>query len=241
MIMGALCTRRCPFCDVAHGRPSPLDPNEPIALTQTVSDMELSYVVITSVDRDDLRDGGAGHFVACVSALRSRLPEIQIEILVPDFRGRADVALEILSQSPPDVFNHNLETVPRLYRRVRPGADYEHSLTLLQQFGDRCRGIPTKSGLMLGLGETVEEVEAVMNDLYMHGVQILTLGQYLQPSLHHLPVERYVLQESLKNCGLRGRNWDLPTSPRGLWFALPTTQISRPMPQPPDLTLFPHT
>jgi len=204
MIMGALCTRRCPFCDVAHGRPSALDPNEPIALTQTVSEMGLSYVVITSVDRDDLRDGGAGHFVACVSALRFKLPEIQIEILVPDFRGRAEVALDILGQSPPDVFNHNLETVPRLYRRVRPGADYEHSLSLLQQFGDRCTPIPTKSGLMLGLGETIEEVEAVMKDLYEHGVQILTLGQYLQPSLHHLPVERYVAPGEFEKLRIAG-------------------------------------
>ena len=205
MIMGALCTRRCPFCDVAHGRPLPLDPNEPIALTRTVCEMGLSYVVITSVDRDDLRDGGAGHFAACVSALRADMPEIQIEILVPDFRGRADVALDILSQSPPDVFNHNLETVPRLYRRVRPGADYEHSLTLLRQFGERCSGIPTKSGLMLGLGETSKEVEAVMNDLRDHGVQILTLGQYLQPSLHHLPVERYVDPEEFNNLRIAGK------------------------------------
>jgi lipoic acid synthetase len=205
MIMGALCTRRCPFCDVAHGRPLPLDPNEPIALTRTVCEMGLSYVVITSVDRDDLRDGGAGHFAACVSALRADLPEIQIEILVPDFRGRAEVALDILSQSPPNVFNHNLETVPRLYRRVRPGADYEHSLTLLRQFGERCSGIPTKSGLMLGLGETIKEVEAVMNDLRDHGVQILTLGQYLQPSLHHLPVERYVDPEEFNNLRIAGK------------------------------------
>ena len=173
-------------------------------VARAVAELELSHVVITSVDRDDLRDGGAGHFVSCVSALRSNLREIQIEILVPDFRGRAEVALDILSQSPPDVFNHNLETVPRLYRRVRPGADYEHSLTLLQQFGDRCTPIPTKSGLMLGLGETIEEVEAVMNDLYEHGVQILTLGQYLQPSLHHLPVERYVAPAEFEKLRVSG-------------------------------------
>lgn len=192
MIMGALCTRRCPFCDVAHGRPSALDVNEPALLAKTVSAMALDYVVITSVDRDDLRDGGAGHFVSCITSLRSSMPNIGIEILVPDFRGRLDVAVAKLIKSPPDVFNHNLETVPRLYKRVRPGSDYKHSLQLLYEFGQSCNTVPTKSGLMLGLGETNEEVITVLADLWRNGVKIVTLGQYLQPSLHHLPVERYV-------------------------------------------------
>jgi len=192
MIMGDICTRRCPFCDVAHGRPLPLDDDEPRKLAETIRALKLRYVVITSVDRDDLRDGGAGHFVACVAATRQLNPRIRIEILVPDFRGRMDVALALLEQAPPDVFNHNLETVPRLYRAARPGSDYQWSLDLLQQFKNRHRDIPTKSGLMLGLGEEPEEIRQVMFDLREHGSDMITLGQYLQPSRHHLPVARFV-------------------------------------------------
>ncbi len=191
MIMGDLCTRRCPFCDVAHGRPKPLDVEEPEHLAEAVAVMALKYVVITSVDRDDLRDGGAGHFAACVSRLRQRCPETRIEILVPDFRGRLDRALAALAEAPPDVLNHNLETVPRLYRMARPGADYQWSLELLRQFKQRHLQIPTKSGLMLGLGEERHEVEEVLRDLRAHDCDMLTLGQYLQPSRHHLPVARY--------------------------------------------------
>ncbi|HHO69312.1 MAG TPA: lipoyl synthase [Gammaproteobacteria bacterium] len=192
MIMGDICTRRCPFCDVAHGRPDPLDPDEPASLARTIQAMGLRYVVVTSVDRDDLRDGGAGHFVACIEAIRALNPDTRIEILVPDFRGRMDRALDIMRAAPPDVFNHNLETVPRLYRKARPGSDYAWSLDLLARFKAARPGVPTKSGLMLGLGETLEEVEQVMRDLRAHDVDMLTLGQYLQPSLHHLPVERFV-------------------------------------------------
>ncbi len=192
MIMGEICTRRCPFCDVAHGKPNPLDPHEPQNLATTIQAMELKYVVITSVDRDDLRDGGAEHFAACITATRQHSPDTGIEILVPDFRGRMEVALEILTQTPPDVFNHNLETIPRLYRQARPGADYAWSLKLLQEYKARHPEVPTKSGLMLGLGETLEEVAGVMRDLREHGCDMLTLGQYLQPSQHHLPVSRYV-------------------------------------------------
>jgi lipoic acid synthetase len=192
MIMGDICTRRCPFCDVGHGRPKPLDTDEPRNLAKTIQAMGLTYVVITSVDRDDLRDGGASHFVKCIQEIRRLCPEIRIEILTPDFRGRADVALDILQEAPPEVFNHNLETVPRLYRQARPGADYANSLFLLQRFKERNAQVPTKSGLMLGLGETIEEVEAVMLDMRAHGIDMLTLGQYLQPSAHHLPVQRYV-------------------------------------------------
>ncbi|WP_297527384.1 lipoyl synthase [Thiohalobacter sp.] len=195
MIMGDICTRRCPFCDVAHGRPDPLDADEPFNLARTIRAMGLNYVVITSVDRDDLRDGGAAHFVACIQAVREHSPETRIEVLVPDFRGRMDRALDIFRAAPPDVFNHNLETVPRLYRKARPGADYAWSLKLLQRFREAHPGVPTKSGLMLGIGETLEEVEAVMRDLRAHDVDMLTLGQYLQPSLHHLPVERFVTPE----------------------------------------------
>jgi len=191
MIMGAICTRRCPFCDVGHGRPNPLDPQEPENLARTVAAMGLRYVVITSVDRDDLRDGGAAHFADCIQATRAAQPSIIIEILTPDFRGRMDIALDILVQEPPDVFNHNLETVPRLYRQARPGADYHYSLELLQRFKARQPHLPTKSGLMLGLGETLEEIRDVMRDLRAHDVEMLTLGQYLQPSVHHLPVARY--------------------------------------------------
>jgi lipoyl synthase len=192
MIMGRLCTRRCPFCDVAHGRPDPLDANEPENLAQAIAAMGLRFVVITSVDRDDLRDGGAGHFVACIQATRARAPQTSLEILVPDFRGRMDVALDILGQALPNVFNHNLETVPRLYKAARPGSDYKHSLELLQKFKQRYPGIPTKSGLMVGLGETNDEIHDVMRDLRAHGCDMLTIGQYLQPSRHHLPVERFV-------------------------------------------------
>ena len=195
MIMGDICTRRCPFCDVGHGRPNPLDAQEPEHLARTVAAMGLKYVVITSVDRDDLRDGGAAHFVDCIYAVRTRQPGIVIETLVPDFRGRMDIALDLLVQEPPDVFNHNLETVPRLYRQARPGADYQHSLELLRRFKERQPQVPTKSGLMLGLGETTAEIEAVMRDLRTHNVEMLTLGQYLQPSVHHLPVARYAPPE----------------------------------------------
>ena len=192
MIMGDICTRRCPFCDVSHGRPDPLDAEEPRHLAETIAAMGLRYVVITSVDRDDLRDGGAGHFVDCIRAVREQTPHTRIEILVPDFRGRMDRALEIMDAAPPDVFNHNLETVPRLYKAARPGSDYHWSLRLLKEFKALHPGVPTKSGLMLGLGETLEEVQAVMEDLRAHDCDMLTLGQYLQPSLHHLAVERFV-------------------------------------------------
>ncbi len=206
MIMGDICTRRCPFCDVAHGRPNPLDTDEPRHLAETIRAMGLRYVVITSVDRDDLRDGGAGHFVECILETRRLNPSIQLEILTPDFRGRMDVALEIMEKGPPDVFNHNLETVPRLYRQARPGSDYEWSLDLLQRFKARHSGVPTKSGLMLGLGEEIDEVLEVMRDLRKHDVEMLTLGQYLQPSAHHLPVARYVHPdefEQLREAGER--------------------------------------
>ncbi len=192
MIMGDICTRRCPFCDVGHGRPLPLDADEPQNLARTIAALRLSYVVITSVDRDDLRDGGAAHFKDCVRAVRAACPETTIEVLVPDFRGRLDRALDILSECPPDVMNHNLETVPRLYRQARPGSDYAHSLTLLKRFKARFPAVPTKSGLMVGLGETDEEILAVMHDLRAHDVEMLTIGQYLQPTRDHLPVVRYV-------------------------------------------------
>ena len=192
MILGDVCTRRCPFCDVAHGRPLAPDAQEPQHLAETIAALALSYVVVTSVDRDDLKDGGAQHFVECISAIRRLSPATTIEVLVPDFRGRLDRALAILAAAPPDVMNHNLETVPRLYRRARPGGNYEHSLGLLKQFKALNPGVPTKSGLMVGLGETDEEILAVMRDLRAHDVDMLTIGQYLQPSPHHLPVERYV-------------------------------------------------
>ena len=198
MIMGDICTRRCPFCDVGHGRPNPLDPQEPTNLARTVAAMGLKYVVITSVDRDDLRDGGAAHFAECIRAVRAARPDIGIETLVPDFRGRMATALEILEREPPDVFNHNLETVPRLYRQARPGADYQYSLELLERFKERQPRVPTKSGLMLGLGETPEEIQEVMRDLRAHEVEMLTLGQYLQPSAHHLPVARYAPLEEFE-------------------------------------------
>ena len=195
MIMGRLCTRRCPFCDVAHGQPGPLDADEPEQLARAIAEMKLKFVVITSVDRDDLRDGGAAHFTACIRAVRRATPSTTVEILVPDFRGRMKVALEILGEALPDVFNHNLETVPRLYKAARPGADYRHSLELLRRFKEHQPGVPTKSGLMVGLGETNEEIIDVMRDLRAHGCDLLTVGQYLQPSRHHLPVARFVTPE----------------------------------------------
>lgn len=192
MIMGDKCTRRCPFCDVGHGRPDPLDVDEPDNLAKTIAAMKLRYVVITSVDRDDLRDGGAQHFVDCITRVRERSPGTQIEVLVPDFRGRLDRALAILEAAPPDVMNHNLETVPRLYKEARPGSDYAHSLKLLQEFKKRVPGVPTKSGLMVGLGETDEEILQVMREMRAHDIDMLTIGQYLAPSNSHLPVRRYV-------------------------------------------------
>ena len=192
MIMGDICTRRCPFCDVGHGRPLPLDADEPANLARTIAALALRYVVVTSVDRDDLRDGGARHFVDCIRAIRAQSPGTQIEVLVPDFRGRTERALAILEEAPPDVMNHNLETVPRLYRQARPGSDYAHSLALLREFKARVPGVPTKSGLMVGLGETDEEILATMRDMRAHGIDMLTIGQYLQPSAGHLPVLRYV-------------------------------------------------
>lgn len=192
MIMGDICTRRCPFCDVSHGRPDLLDADEPRRLAATIATMGLSYVVITSVDRDDLRDGGAAHFADCIAQTRVASPAIRVEILVPDFRGRLEKALDALAVAPADVFNHNLETVPRLYRAVRPGADYVWSLNLLKAHRARFPAVPGKSGLMLGLGETLDEVRDVMQDLRAHDVEMLTLGQYLQPSRDHLPVSRFV-------------------------------------------------
>jgi lipoic acid synthetase len=199
MILGNVCTRRCPFCDVAHGRPDPVDEHEPQNLARTIAAMGLSYVVITSVDRDDLRDGGAGHYVDCIRAVRERSPDTRIEVLIPDFRGRLDVALEILNGAPPDVMNHNLETIPRLYRQVRPGADYQWSLRLLRDFKAVHADVPTKSGLMVGIGEEPEEVVEVMRDLRDNGCEMLTIGQYLQPSRHHLPVIRYVPLEEFQH------------------------------------------
>lgn len=201
MIMGDKCTRRCSFCDVAHGRPDPLDQNEPLHLAQTIAQMRLRYVVVTSVDRDDLRDGGASHFTNCIEAIREHNPTIKIEILVPDYRGRMDVALAITGKSLPDVFNHNIETVPRLYKQARPGSDYTHSLQLLKKFKERYADIPTKSGIMLGLGETNEEIEQTLKDLRAHNVDMVTLGQYLQPSRYHLPVARYVTPDEFNHFG----------------------------------------
>jgi len=198
MIMGDKCTRRCPFCDVGHGRPDPLDVNEPNNLARTIADLKLSYVVITSVDRDDLRDGGAGHFVDCIRETRALSPLTHIEVLVPDFRGRDDRALEILKEAPPDVMNHNLETVPRLYKEVRPGSDYQFSLQLLKKFKALFPNVPTKSGLMVGLGETDEEILEVMREMREHNIEMLTLGQYLAPSTSHLPVKRYVHPDTFK-------------------------------------------
>jgi len=201
MIMGDKCTRRCSFCDVAHGRPDPLDPEEPARLASTIHQMKLRYVVITSVDRDDLKDGGASHFTACILAIRAKNPAIRIEVLVPDYRGRMQVALDETAHALPDVFNHNIETVPRLYREARPGSDYAHSLLLLKTFRERFPGIPTKSGLMLGLGETDDEIRETLQNLRQHDVDMLTLGQYLQPSQFHLPVRRFVTPENFEALG----------------------------------------
>lgn len=198
MIMGDKCTRRCPFCDVGHGRPDPLDVNEPENLAKTIAALKLKYVVITSVDRDDLKDGGAGHFAECITRVRELSPATQIEVLVPDFRGRADRALDILKAAPPDVMNHNLETAPRLYKEARPGSDYEFSLNLLKRFKEEVPGVPTKSGIMVGLGETDEEILQVMRDMRAHNIDMLTIGQYLAPSGHHLPVHRYVHPDTFK-------------------------------------------
>jgi lipoic acid synthetase len=198
MIMGDKCTRRCPFCDVGHGRPDPLDVNEPENLAKTIAQLKLKYVVITSVDRDDLRDGGSQHFVDCISRTRALSPLTQIEILVPDFRGRDDRALDILKAAPPDVMNHNMETVPRLYKEARPGSDYAYSLNLLKKFNALFPKVPTKSGLMVGLGETDEEILDVMRDMRAHNIEMLTIGQYLAPSTSHLPVRRYVHPDTFK-------------------------------------------
>jgi lipoyl synthase len=204
MILGQVCTRRCPFCEVGHGVPLPVDAKEPELLVDAVSTMSLKYVVITSVDRDDLRDGGAKHFSDCVKAVRDAKPGIKVEILTPDFRGRMESALDALSVSPPDVFNHNMETVPRLYKKARPGADYQWSLDLIKKFGERHPDVPTKSGLMVGLGEEVDEIKAVMRDLRDHGATMLTIGQYLAPSDSHLPIERYYTPEEFDELSLYG-------------------------------------
>lgn len=204
MVMGEICTRRCPFCDVAHGKPKPLDENEPRQLAQAISEMGLRYVVITSVDRDDLKDSGAQHIANCITETRHYNPGIKVEVLVPDFRGRMRAALDILEKTPPDVFNHNLETVPRLYKQARPGADYQWSLDLLKQYKARQPDVPTKSGLMLGLGETKEEVMQVLQDLRAHNVEMITLGQYLQPSRNHLAVQRFVHPDEFEELRLFG-------------------------------------
>ncbi|QGX39290.1 lipoyl synthase [Permianibacter aggregans] len=201
MIMGDICTRRCAFCDVAHGRPLALDPNEPLHMAETIQKMGLKYVVITSVDRDDLRDGGAQHFVDCIVEARKLNPNTKLEVLVPDFRGRMDVALDIFANGLPDVFNHNLETVPHLYKAVRPGSDYQHSMDLLKKFKERYPGIPTKSGLMLGLGETNEQIVETLKDMRKHEIDWLTLGQYLAPSRHHFPVKRFVTPKEFDELG----------------------------------------
>lgn len=205
MIMGDICTRRCPFCDVAHGRPKPLDADEPAQLAAAIAEMQLKYVVVTSVDRDDLPDSGAGHFAACIAAIRQATPAVTVEVLVPDFRGRMEVALDTLAATPPDLFNHNLETVPRLYRKARPGADYHWSLELLKQYKALRPAVPTKSGLMLGLGESNDEVLAVLADLRAHDVNMITLGQYLQPSRDHLAVERFVHPDEFNELGEAAR------------------------------------
>jgi len=204
MIMGDICTRRCPFCDVAHGKPKSLDEDEPRQLAEAIEEMQLKYVVITSVDRDDLRDGGASHYTNCIREIRQRTPNTVVEVLVPDYRGRMDIALDAHRSFPPDVFNHNLETVPRLYKQCRPGADYQWSLDLLKRFGEQHPKVPTKSGIMLGLGETRKEIEQVMADLRAHGVNMLTLGQYLQPSRDHLPVDRFVTPEEFEQLRVLG-------------------------------------
>ena len=198
MIMGDICTRRCPFCDVGHGRPNPLNPEEPKKIAKSVALLKLNYVVITSVDRDDLRDGGAMHFVECIKEIRSTSPNTKIEILVPDFRGRLDKSLDILATNPPDVLNHNLETTPRLYKQIRPGSDYQNSLNLLKKFKQKCPNVPTKSGIMVGLGETDEEIYQVLQDMRQYDIDMLTLGQYLQPSKDHTPVLRYMHPNDFK-------------------------------------------
>ena len=224
MIMGDICTRRCPFCDVAHGRPNVLDPDEPRHLAETVKNLNLNYVVITSVDRDDLKDGGAQHFVDCIQAIRKTSPETRIEILVPDFRGRMDIALQILSTAPPDVFNHNIETVPRLYRAMRPGSDYQHSLNLLKKFKSYCPDIATKCGLMVGLGEVKAEVIVLLNDLRDHLVDYVTIGQYLQPSKAHAPIRRFVSLQEFEHYRIQGERlkfkniWSAPMV-RSSYFA----------------------
>ncbi len=205
MVMGEICTRRCPFCDVAHGKPNPLDPNEPRQLAEAVAELGLKYVVVTSVDRDDLKDSGAGHFADCIREIRRLNPATRLEVLVPDFRGRMEIALEILGETPPDVFNHNLESVPGLYRSVRPGADYDWSLQLLKRYKALVPEVTTKSGLMLGLGESLDEVKQVMADLVAHDVDMLTLGQYLQPSKNHLPVSRFVHPDEFTELGQLGK------------------------------------
>jgi len=205
MIMGDICTRRCPFCDVAHGRPNALDPDEPRHLAETVANLKLKYVVVTSVDRDDLLDGGAQHFVDCTREIRVQNPGTRIEVLVPDFRGRMDIALRLMRETPPDVFNHNIETVPRLYKAIRPGSDYQHSLTLLKRFKQECPEVASKCGLMVGLGETREEVLAVLDDLKAHDVELVTIGQYLQPSRNHAPVARFVSPEEFAEYAAYGR------------------------------------
>lgn len=204
MIMGDICTRRCPFCDVAHGRPNPLDTEEPVNLAETIKALNLKYVVITSVDRDDLLDGGAQHYADCIAETRKLIPETKIEVLVPDFRGRMEKALENLATAPPDIFNHNLETVPRLYKQLRPGSDYQWSLDLLKIFKQQHPDVPTKSGLMVGLGETIEEIVQVMEDLRAHDVDMLTIGQYLQPSKYHAPVDRFVHPDEFEELRIKG-------------------------------------
>ncbi len=201
MIMGDICTRRCPFCDVAHGKPQALDPEEPANLANAIKIMNLKYVVVTSVDRDDQLDRGAGHFVACIEKIRQECPTTRIEILVPDFRSKIDIALDILKKAPPDVFNHNLESIPRLYEKIRPGANYKASLTLIKKFKQQNNSVTTKSGLMLGLGETIEEVKEVLQDLKSHSCDMVTMGQYLQPSRYHLPVERFVHPDEFDELG----------------------------------------
>ncbi|MBC8211751.1 MAG: lipoyl synthase [Gammaproteobacteria bacterium] len=206
MILGQVCTRRCPFCEVGHGRPLPVDTAEPAQLADAVASMRLKYVVITSVDRDDLRDGGAQHFADCVAAVRAAQPGIRVETLTPDFRGRMDIALDALSLAPPDVFNHNMETVPRLYKKARPGADYQWSLDLIRRFGERHPQVPTKSGLMVGLGEEVDEIMSVMRDLRAHGCSMLTIGQYLAPSDSHLPIEAYYTPQQFDELKVYGES-----------------------------------
>ena len=224
MIMGDICTRRCPFCDVAHGRPNALDPDEPRHMAETIANLGLKYAVITSVDRDDLRDGGAQHFADCIQEIRQTSPETLIEVLVPDFRGRLDIALKILSENPPDVFNHNIETVPRLYRAMRPGSDYAHSLDLLRKFKQYCPDIPTKCGLMVGLGEVEAEVIVLLNDLSDHWVDYVTIGQYLQPSKSHAPIQRFVSLQEFEHYQIHGKRlgfkniWSAPMV-RSSYFA----------------------